>query len=494
MSGAFFNRWNVAGLLFVVLTIVGASFLGSAAIADTCTKTSLRCTKTGPRTVAGLVYPNTCLEVERVEKCTQSNPVNECGALDARKIPNSQTFDDGQCKLLENQCTRYTLGKCVSWRREYRCWNAPRDMAPAVLEARTYHNFDEQVQTDCGGLEADGNCSYVNTVTLQGAATRDINTRLIARGWWKQQRNFDCTNPNFENTCGDYEANPICTEVGEGVCLEWDSNGNCTYEEVSYECNSDPSFNANCEPISVCVGDNCAEIEEEPGTDFPEVASWLNFLDRAADENNCEADPDVDPDDFGAEDCVSQEHRVCEANNTVENTATGIVAPLVCGPVTVSPTDLEVFSGAAMSCGMNNIISCCNASGYNNCSIGEFDLLSYREAKTTHYLGTRCTDKIFGICVYWRRDYCVYKSKFGRVFQEQAHLQTGDQFRARGASDRCPGLTIDQLHQIETGEMDFSEVYGDMMNDAELPVQDELIEQLNNQLGVQQDAVQSTFE
>ena len=480
--------------IFCASVFILAVSIGSPVSADTCNKVSLRCTQWGNKTVAGLVINNTCLKVERIEDCTQPNPVNECRELAALSVPSSQTLQDGQCKLTSNECTRYILGACVSWRRDYRCWNGPRNMAPAVLEARTYHNFEEEVVSTCGGIEGDANCSYVNTVTVEGSETRDINTRMIARAWWKRQRNFDCTNPAYETTCDAYDANPICEETGDPICLETNADGSCAYEQVTFECDSDPSFNANCEPINVCVGEHCAEIEEEPTTSYPEVAVWLNALDRAADENNCDASADVDPDDFSMADCETQQQTLCEANNTAENTASGIVAPLVCAEVDVDPTDLEIFDGEVMNCRMNNLISCCNKTGFNQCSVKEFDLLSYRDAKTTHYLGWRCTDYFLGVCVLWLQEYCVYKSKFGRVFQEQAHAQTGGQFLPWGSLDRCPSLTIEQLELLDTGAMDFSEVYGDMMADIDVPVADEVIQQLNNQLGVTADDVQATFE
>lgn len=488
------NSGTLLARLVCAVTLLLAISMGSPVSADTCNKVSLRCTEWGNKTVAGLVINNTCLEVERIEECTRSNRVIACDELAALRVANSQTLQDGQCHLASNECTRYIMGECVSWRREYRCWNAPRNMAPATLEARTYHNFDEQVVSTCGAIEADANCRYVNTVTIEGSETRNINTRLIARAWWKRQRNFDCTNPAYQNSCDDYEANPICEETGAPICLERNPDGSCAYEEVSFECDSDPSFNANCEPISVCVGEHCAQIEEEPTTSYPEVAVWLNVLDRAADENNCDASADVDPDNFSMADCETQKQTLCEANNTAENTASGIPAPLVCAEVDVAPTDLEIFSGEVMNCRMNNLISCCNKTGFNQCSVKEFDLLSYRDAKTTHYLGWRCTDRFFGICVLWLREYCVYKSKFGRVFQEQVHAQTGGQFLPRGAVDRCPALTIEQLEMLDTGAMDFSEVYGDMMADIDVPVESAVIEQLNNQLGVTPDDVQATFE
>jgi conjugal transfer mating pair stabilization protein TraN len=488
------NSSAILAGFFCALAFILACSIGSPVSADTCNKVSLRCTQYGNKTVAGLVINNTCLKVERIEDCTQPNPVNECNALASLRVANSQTLRDGQCHLLSNECTRYILGKCVSWRRDYRCWNGPRNMAPATLEARTYHNFDEDVVSTCGAIEGDANCTYVNTVTVEGSETRDINTRMIARAWWKRQRNFDCTNPAYQNSCDDYDANPICEVTGDPLCLEQNPDGSCAYEEVSYKCESDPSFNANCEPIAVCVGEHCSEIEQEPSTGFPEAAVWLNALDRTADENNCEAQADVDPENFSAADCVSQTQTLCEANNTPANTASGIPAPLVCSDVDVDPTALEIFAGTAMSCGMNNILSCCNSTGFNKCSVGEFDLLSYREAQTTVYLGSRCTDRFLGICVYWRHEYCAYKSKFGRVFQEQAHEQTGGQFLPRGAIDRCPALTIEHLELLDTGAMDFSEVYGDMMADMDVPVADEVIEQLNNQLGITADDVQATFE
>lgn len=477
------------GLLAVVVALAPLSVSAAE-----CTKTGLTCASWGSQTVGGVTIENTCLELVRSEECTVENPQNECTAISPVVVPTGQALDDGQCQLSSEDCLDYAGGVCLSTRRVYECWNGPRDAAPARLNTRIYHNFQEDVVSTCGAYSSDANCTLMATNDIEPAETRDINTRLVTRSWWQRSRTYDCTNPAYVDSCDSYDANPICVAAADPICLDVDANGSCIYEERTYECNADPSFNANCEPVAVCVGENCQEIEEEPNTSFAEVATWLNFLDRMGDENNCDANADVDAEDFDETDCVGSEFDTCEPTNSIENVLSQVVAPVECAPRQFEVSPLEVFAGEHMSCGQNNLFSCCQATGGINCSVGEYDLVAYNNANQTHYLGWRCTNWALGVCVFWRRDYCVYKSKFGRVFQEQAHLQTGSQFRPQGSDDRCPALTIEQLEALDTGAMDFSEVYGDAVDDLNLPVEEALIEQLDNQMGGMEADVQDVFE
>ena len=467
---------------------------GTSVSADTCQNPEFTCSQYGTTYVDGMRVDNACLSVVKTETCTRSNAENSCADVQVLAGAPSTPLTDGQCIRTARDCVRYAGGQCDRYRESYTCWNAARDLSPASLASREYRNFAETVVSTCGPQQADTNCSLETSVDIEGAETRDINARLIARGWWKKEHRYDCTDKNYEDTCGDYAGNPICEVVGDPVCLEQTAAGGCIYEEVAYQCDSDPSFNANCAPISVCVGDNCNEIAEEPSNGLPAAAAWLSFLGNAVDENTCEARADVDPDNFSEADCLSQQKTVCEPNNTALNMASGIAAPLVCKMENVDPAMLEVFNGKVLGCRLNGLISCCNNKGFNACKKTEFDLRSYMAAKTTHYLGTRCTDRFFGLCILRLREYCVYESKLGRVFQEQAHKQIGGRFRARGSSDRCPPLTIDQLESLNMGEIDLSEIYGDMLDQADFPLQDALVNQLNNQLGVTAGDVQSTFE
>ena len=126
----------------------------------------------------------------------------------------------------------------------------------------------------------------------------------------------------------------------------------------------------------------------------------------------------------------------------------------------------------------------CSSSLLDACR--DTDLLYQRmQAGATHYLRSECRG-VF--CLKKRYFYCTYNSKFARVFQEQAHLQTGVQF-----TDACPGLTIQQLETIDVDAMDLSEVFGDMLEDADLPVQDLVIERISTDMGVFQLGVEDTL-
>jgi hypothetical protein len=90
---------------------------------------------------------------------------------------------------------------------------------------------------------------------------------------------------------------------------------------------------------------------------------------------------------------------------------------------------------------------------------------------------------------YW----CAYSSKFARVFQEEAHDQTGTQFNYPSANP-CPALSIGELQSLDISQMDLSEIYGDLLSQTGTPVEAFIIDQLETELGSYQSDVQNTLE
>ena len=442
---------------------------GAVNAADVCVAENQRCLTTQNITVAGVVLQNVCTSVERTETCTRTAPVNKCATLEPVTVSGVNPLTNGQCELVSETCISSVAGLCDKNRRVYNCWNGPATAAPAALTSRVFRNFTETIDNNCAGLAGNPNCALQQTVVTQGFATRNINQKDVTRSWWAQERQYDCTNNLYDDTCQPYTDAPFCTPTGAQTCLAYAPDGSCEYAELTYDCVSDSSFQASCEAVNVCVGGNCEGIAEEASADYPEAAAWLNFLDDVSKGNVCNPLAGTDP------------------NLPVT------VADCTNGTFDAGNAEPEVFGGDSLGCFMDAFANCCANPDSSYCGQEPKDLRTYQNAGTTHQLGQRCTSRFLGICTSYRREYCVYKSKFARVFQEQVDLSTGAQFQWQQPIE-CPALTMDQLATVDVNNMDLSEVFGDMLNNMSEPVQALVMDQISTEVGGYGPQINGTFQ
>lgn len=455
----------------IYIVSCGAAFAAlasfpSAPFADTCAPENTICTQRGDIEAGGVRLTDVCLRTQRSEHCTRDAPADSCAGFAVLSGGAADPLEDNQCTMVAETCTRSVNGLCDSWDREYRCWNGPAESAGAELISRQYRNFEETITSDCAALEGNTSCSYVDTVTLQGAGSRLINEYPINRLWWEREKRFSCAGVGPVDTCGPIQSDPVCKENAEPVCTSFGTNGSCEVWSRSFHCYADPSLDGACQEINICEGENCEGAPEEPSSDFANAATWLNFLDQAARQNTCEADPGL------------------EEGSPITDLG-------LCATGQLAYTEPQVFGGENRWCSYTNFYNCCNGDdNLGRCSDHELETGQARQMGATHYRRTTCSRTIvFGtICVERRRYYCVYDSKFARVFQEQANVQTGGQF-----SSNCPGLTIAQLETIDVGIMDLSEVFGDMLSSVSVPIEELVMQRLAEDMGLLQGDVKGTF-
>lgn len=471
------------------------------AAADTCVPQAPTCIEGGPQTIGGLVFGDACEVWNAIADCEPDAPVDTCVPFRNVSEPFAATRPplDGMCYETGRTCVLYLDGTCLRHEVEYRCWNGPPAVADAILVDRTYENFEETLVSNCDPLDSNPDCTFDEHVNIEGAEIRNINTLELNRAWWLRDARYTCINPAYDNTCDPFDDNPSCTATGETNCLAYRDDGTCAYREDVFDCDKDPSFSASCAPINTCIGEECYEIAQEASADFPTASVWLNFLDRAAKDNDCEADPGLHPgEDPDLSHCTSQWAQTCTPEHSDWNIANNVPGPLVCSEALFPHGAPEVFSGRGTNCRYNSVFNCCNASGFDSCKAREFDLRTYIKAGAAYRVGTRCfAENILGWCIESRRHYCVYNSKFARVFQEQANLQTGDRFYMGPGSSptiECPGLTIAQMETLDVAAMDFSEVFGDMLDQADVPTEELLVQAMKEQMGLIAPDVQAQYE
>ena len=467
MDAAMLRRAFLRAGLFLLLAVPAST----ARAADTCTRIETTCLQTAAMTVGGIELEGACTSVEIRELCERETPLNECEPFNAARTTRLP-LSDGQCERLSWECTRYRDGKCDRWLLKYRCWNGPLTHRPAELEDRKFHNFDERIANNCGAISSDPHCTRISDVITEGPETRTINGRDVTRSWWAKDRTFDCTDPRYEDTCAPFEDSPICTPTGQELCLSTAADGTCEYAEITYNCTESANFEAACEDVNVCIGGNCEGIAQESSSDYPKAAAWLNVLAGMAENFGCGKDGEnvVDP-------------------------VTGEIDLMACptDELLMASFDPEVFSGRMMSCNRGTT-DCCDFDDDGFCGQESKDLRDARIAEVTHYLDSECTSEALGWCLSVREYYCVYNSKFARVFQEQAHDQTGIQFGTPYSTEPCPPLGIDQLELLDMEAMDLSEIFGDMLEQVQVPIEGELQDRLTNGITAFQPEVSDVFQ
>ena len=404
--------------------IVVALNLATSAYSEiTCTDPSYICTQNGSSVVGGIVLEPYCQVSVGNQQCVDSAPLNECRVVEASL----------NCTQTSEECIEYANGECLQTRFTYSCFNENEDMSPAILTGTEFGEIQEEIVSTCDDLDSSQECELINTVDVEDEEVRNINRKEFFRSWWKRERTYSCIAPGEgDNDCGPLESDPSCQLQGDTCLVE--QNGVCSNRQFHYICGAGTGdLGTACEPINVCVGDTCLDVEQETSDDFGNSAAWLNILAEMQ------------------EDFRSQ-------NST-------------------DPNDIEFFTGTHMNCSKVVGRNCCSISGVLEgiipCSDSARVLADHRQAGSVHYVGSTCSESVFGSCIKRRYHYCTYNSKFGRVFIEEYKDQV-DQGWGSARAQTCGGVTVEDFGNVDVDEMDFTPVFGDIMDDVNLPVTEEI--------------------
>lgn len=391
--------------------------------AEICEPAVYQCIQQGTASVDGFTLSSHCVQAAGTQQCVDDDPLNEC----------VHTEVSLNCTEIEQECVDYQNGECRQTRYRYSCLNEDADMSPAILERTEFGPIQEHIESQCDAYESNPECELRQTTDVEGAETRDINRHLFSRSWWRREREYACIVPGEgDNNCGPLESDPTCRLVSD-TCLVSDANGVCSNREFHYQCGIESgSLDTSCQPINVCVGDNCIGVEQENSNSFGEAAAWLNMLAQ-----------------------MQEEFR-----------ASG----------TDDPNDFRFFTGSPKDCSKAPGRDCCDGSGiFANCSQDNEILWDMRDAGLTHYVGSTCSEEIFGACIKRRYYYCTFNSKLGRVFVEQLKRLKGENWNEDDPRNAdCGWVTIEDLANVDIDQMDLSEVFGDMVNQTDVPVIGEL--------------------
>lgn len=348
--------------------------------------------------------------------------------------------------------------------------------------ADTETTYETRIETDdgCAGHKAARNCETFRNRCLGTTETPDGETVCLNR-----EHTYLCASPLVEDPDCPQLRSEGCRQTGARCVMRFREHpelpdppgtdlGVCLIQENAYDCARSVSL---CRKKSVAFdcggeircasGDDCFNTSTEQNVDFPEVTSRMAML---ADMERClatTADGKSSAEGYGP----------IEVDETTGATA----GPIDCSDA--SGGGVTVFKGKRYRCDLNLagfIQNCCRKKGLFSgaCPRSIKELRARRDgAGACHYVGVH-KKKVLGITLKKRKVYCCFNSRMARVVHEQTRgqlIQKGLWSTARNGgwgsprNPRCGGMTAEHLQEIDFDAVDFSEIYGDLLNAADIP-------------------------
>lgn len=274
-------------------------------------------------------------------------------------------------------------------------------------------------------------CTLISNKCIEGAQTKSVAGQSKYLSCWKYQKTYQCES---DNTC--VPDKPIlsytCKSILMGVCIEY----NAVQEFENKICKENSLI---CGEVSFCLDGDCYEETPTQSQDFSQAASMLAAASEAAKDIG-------DP-------------------------------PLI-------------FTGENMRCTIKagGIANCCKDGGWGtdinitSCSSEEKALGAAQAEQLTIPLGSYCAEKVLGSCIRKKRSYCVFDSKLARIIQEQGKPQIGKNFGS-AKNPNCSAITPEEMQRMDFSKIDFSDFYGDMQSNTNLPNNDEIKSRIQSAYG-----------
>ncbi len=323
-------------------------------------------------------------------------------------------------------------------------------MVNISLSHRTYEQGEEidTWQSNCEPFEEmveQGLCHYAERVLIEGSETRNIQGYSITKDSWKYRQIYNCQ--MIKDECSPLRAQG-CRQIGSR-CKE-QKEGKCWIFEQRYQCPSETLSGVTFKspPLGAfCLTGDCQDQSYQANKDMLEVISRMNVL------------KEVQDDIHGKKD------------------------------------SFEIFKGASRQCSRNclNFKDCCRrlkgwgvSLGLADCTSDERLLSEMRAKHLCHPTGTFCSHKgLLGKCSTKTSIFCCFGNRLARLVHEQGRPQIGMGW-GTAREPQCQGLSVEQFSKMDLSNMNFSEVFEDVMQKYHQPdaaiLQQKTQEQIRNNL------------
>ncbi|MDP2432898.1 MAG: conjugal transfer protein TraN, partial [Pseudomonadota bacterium] len=248
---------------------------------SSCTASQSTCIDTTPSKVVNgvtvtLAQAGGCWKYQ--DDCVSPNSVDYCA-------PMAST---GQCRETASTCTQTdaTLNTgCMKYQKTYRCNDA---LSPAPSNTVKLSDSFTLVSSGydsaaCASQDGNQNCALAEsacTSTTPPALPAGITPAQVAPdGCYQRQNKYACMTGNVDTSdCDRYASDANCTLQSSKCSSDSQLNGQCSFEEKAYRCQSAPGKTTtvtDCGSQTYCQSGNCSDTSHPPDPDFARAVTMM---------------------------------------------------------------------------------------------------------------------------------------------------------------------------------------------------------------------------
>ncbi|AIL66150.1 conjugal transfer mating pair stabilization protein TraN (plasmid) [Rickettsiales bacterium Ac37b] len=377
--------------------------------------------------------------------------VTKCWKYEQREICEGKEqnyckiFEDNRgCDEISGTCLeKEQLGICKIFSKRFACGDK-LEAKEETKHVRTDYNIlrDEKDLSNCSDREINKNCEVAKEICIEGASTRNINGKDVYKDCWKWEKKYICNTGSYIDECKELAADNNCHQISK-ECLHLNvKSKECDHYEIKYQCNEELKSNKECVASKYCIGDRCKTSPRSQHNDFAYSISYLSILASLK----------------------SNELEGCKCPNNKQN----------CNPNEIDTSSCKFFTGDKNRCRKyTGEFNCCSDKGFIRqlvkCDQGEKDLFTKKKSKLCHFVGSW---KGKGVNFYKKKQsYCCFKSKLSKIIQVEGRKQLNIGWGSKKNPD-CRPLTLAELRRIDFSKIDFSELFGDLEEQAKSKVKE----------------------
>ncbi|MDK9714523.1 MAG: conjugal transfer protein TraN [Sulfuritalea sp.] len=507
--------------LLLVLGVINSVF------AAECRLSGSVCVDTSPsKNISGvpitLAEVGGCWEYEDTYACIKSNAVNYCQPFVNAQPQCWQTYS--QCAQMD---TLFNSG-CMKFTQTWRCND--QTMPTPVNTIRlddTYTLLSSDFDPGpCASLASNPSCQIAESTcisTTPPSLPPGITTSQVAPdGCYQKQNVYACfTGRSDTSECDGYASNPNCT-LESSSCNPADKiNGQCTFEQKTFRCMSQPGQTntvTDCSGQLFCQNGNCFDKGYTGDTDF---ARSMALMEAAREAGVYGAETEI----FKGFDSRCRIKLFGLANCCKKSSGGGGFSNfnLLGSALSAGGQVLDVgssyvydalYDGSTLQQGLGAALGVLGADGLFNPSFSFYgfsfqflpsqgfiftgfdpttlaiqigvmilqDLLSCEQQEQIlamrsgqnlcHEIGTYCSSELkllfIKICIEHTKSYCCYNSRLARILNEQGRGQIGKGWGG-AKSPNCSGFTQAEFASIDFSSIDLSEFTAEIMANIKMP-------------------------
>jgi hypothetical protein len=321
----------------------------------------------------------------------------------------------------------------------------------------------------CANKAHAADCKKIGSVCIEEGGFREVEGFRVHRNCWKYKDKFECTFPSKKDCKplvdeGCYQVKSECLAKVHDKCVNYKQTYNCVRETVkeftrmqkATDITNQEIDQSNCEGEIRCLDGSCGDTTYKPNNEMGNAIAQLSAL------------------------------------SEMRKYITG----------DFDANSVSIFKGDqgdnACSIGIVDSFDCCGEDdgwavslSLTKCKSNELALHKKREERKCVRVGSFCAEKVLGVCIRHKVNYCCFDNKLLRTIQEQGRAQLGIGWGSPEYPN-CRGFSTEELSRIDFSKLDLSEFASDVISNYQKKA--ETLSKIQDKLKGEIDLMLKSFE